>query len=335
MKILITGASGFIGSHLVEHALAEGHEVWAAVRATTNRKYLQDPRIRFIQLDMADLARVTAQLQAHHDEHGAFDGVIHAAGVTKGRGLEAFFVPNADSTYNLARALLDTHTLRGRFVFMSSLSALGPAHEHDNLPLQDIDFPKGNTIYGNSKLKAESDLRGIEGLDFVILRPTGVYGPRERDYYLMAQSIQRHVDYGVGLLRKHVLTFIYVDDLVQAAFLALTKGPSGRIYHLSDGHDYSSRDFSRLLQKELGVKFVFRFVAPVWVLFLVCWAADLWAKHRGTLSTLNPDKFNIMRQRNWRCDIGPACHYLGYEPQWPLERGVKATVAWYKENGWL
>ncbi len=336
MKILITGASGFIGSFLVEHALEQGYDTWAAVRRTSSRKYLRDSRTHFIELDLGDDDTLHAQFAAHTTEHGAFDAVIHAAGATKCLRVEDFFAVNAEGTRRLAEQLTATGALRkdGRFVFISSLSVWGPVHEKDRQAICDDDTPRPNTAYGNSKLLAESYLAQIPGLNYVVLRPTGVYGPRERDYFIMARSIARHIDFAAGF-RPQVLTFIYVRDLVQAAFLALTRGKRGAGYFLSDGGLYSSRTFSDLLQAELGVKRVLHFTAPLWLLHAVCYVSGKAAKTAGKASTLNMDKYRIMCQRNWRCDISPACHDLGYRPQWPLPRGVQEAVAWYRKEGWL
>lgn len=327
-KILITGASGFIGSFLVERALAEGMETWAAVRATSSRRYLQDERIHFIELNMDDEKQLYVQLETHLKEHDnkPFDYVIHAAGATKCRKAEDFFTINAEGTAHLALALQLTGALRagGRFVFISSLSVMGPAHEKDYQPITEKDLPVPNTAYGASKLQAESFLADVKDLNYIVLRPTGVYGPRERDYAMMADSIKRHVDFAVGY-RPQVLTFIYVADLVDAAFLALTHGTRGRKYFLTDGKEYTSRTFSDLIQMQLGVKRVLHIVAPLWVLKAVSWIAEKMAMLTGTTSTLNTDKYRIMRQRNWRCDISAAREEFGYNPQWPLVRGVKAT----------
>lgn len=326
-KILITGASGFIGSFMVERALALGMETWAAVRPTSSRKYLTDKRIHFINLNLGNEKELYTQLKEHLDTEGRpFDYVIHAAGATKCRRAEDFFSINAEGTERLALSLRLTEALKvdGRFVFISSLSVMGQAHEKDNQPITEHDLPVPNTAYGASKLQAESLLADVKGLNYVVLRPTGVYGPRERDYAMMAQSIRRHIDFAVGY-RPQTLTFIYVADLVDAAFLALEHGECGRKYFLTDGAEYSSRAFSDLIQQRLGVRHVLHVTAPLWVLRVVSWIAEHVARMLGTTSTLNSDKYRIMRQRNWRCDITPARKELGYCPQWPLKRGVDAT----------
>ena len=327
-KILITGASGFIGSFLVEQALAEGYEVWAAVRSTTSRRYLQDERIRFVELSLGCEERLEAQLTAHVASEGAWQYVIHAAGATKCRSKQDFFDVNTAGTERLARLLLQTGALTGRFVFVSSLSVMGDLAQNTD------GTPRPNTAYGQSKWEAEQLLAGIAGLDYVVLRPTGVYGPRERDYFMMAKSIAGHVDFAVGF-KKQELTFIYVRDLVAAAFLALHSGTCGKSYALTDGAVYSSRAFSDLLQKEMGVRHVVHITAPLWVLKVVCLMGEAMARLTGKTTALNLDKYNILKQRDWTCDISEACHDLGYTPAWGLERGVKETVAWYKKEKWI
>ena len=325
-KILITGASGFIGSFLVERALAEGMDVWAAVRPSSSRRYLADPRIHFIEIDFGSEKKMMQALTAHVAAHGAWHYVIHAAGATKCRREADFFKINTEGTALFAQSLLAAGALTGRFVFISSLSVCGPLCEDSGRPICAADVPQPNTAYGRSKLEAEQQLAQIDGLDYIVLRPTGVYGPREKDYAMMADSIRRHVDFSVGF-KPQVLTFIYVKDLVAAAFLALTRGTSGKSYFLTDGKEYSSRDFSLLIQKRLGIRFVVHVTAPLCVLWLVSRAAEWIAARRGTLSTLNSDKYRIMKQRNWRCDITPAVEELGYKPAYDLRRGVEETFS--------
>ena len=124
-------------------------------------------------------------------------------------------------------------------------------------------------------------------------------------------------------------------DVVQAVFLALDRGMSGRKYFLTDGDVYQSADFSRLLKENMHTPWVLRITAPIWLLRVV----TFFGEHIGRITrkpiALNNDKYNILKQRNWRCDIEPAVDELGYHPQYKLARGVEATVRWYKDNGWL
>ena len=122
---------------------------------------------------------------------------------------------------------------------------------------------------------------------------------------------------------------------MQAVFLGIEKEVSRRAYFLSDGEVYQSRTFSDLIRKELGNPFVIHLKCPLIVLKVVSLLAEFWAKRRGMSSTLNSDKYRIMKQRNWQCDITPIIEELGYSPEYKLERGVKETIAWYKDKGWL
>ena len=329
-KILITGASGFIGSFIVEEALRKGMDVWAAMRKTSSKQFLTDERIHFIELNLDSEEQLKQQLSGHD-----FTYVVHAAGVTKCLKEDDFFRINTKGTQHLVNALRALEMPLKRFVYISSLSIFGPIRE--NQPYEEIretDTPKPNTAYGRSKLAAEQWLDSLEGFPYVVLRPTGVYGPRERDYFLMAQSIKQHVDFAAGYKRQDI-TFVYVQDVVQAVFLALDHGQTGRKYFLSDGQVYQSRTFSDLLKHELGDKWLLRIKAPIWGLRVVTFCGEYIGRMRKKVTALNNDKYHIMRQRNWRCDIQPAIDELGFHPEYNLEQGVKLAVKWYKENGWL
>jgi nucleoside-diphosphate-sugar epimerase len=329
MKILITGASGFIGSFIVEEAIKRGFETWAAIRKSSSKAYLQDERIHFIELDFSSQDLLEAQLKGH-----AFDYVVHAAGATKCLHQEDFFRINTEGTQNFVKALLHLQMPLKRFIYISSLSIMGAIREQQ--PYEEIresDGPKPNTAYGKSKLEAEKWLES-QPIPYVILRPTGVYGPRERDYFLQIQSIKNHMDFAVGFQRQDI-TFVYVTDVVQAIFLALEKGETGRKYFLSDGEVYQSATFSDLVHEELGRPWWIRITAPIWLLRIITCAGDWWGRKTGKMSALNNDKFNILRQRNWRCNIQPARDELGYDPKVKLAEGVRRSIQWYKENHWL
>ncbi len=330
-KILITGASGFIGSFIVEEALRLEMEVWAAVRKSSSRQHLTSPDIHFIELDLSSEEKLTHQLEGHQ-----FDYVVHAAGVTKSIHRDDFRKINTEGTKNLVNAIRQLQMPIRKFVYLSSLSIFGPIHEEPpHLEISEFDTPQPNTAYGRSKLKAEEWLDSLpEGFPYVVLRPTGVYGPREHDYFMMAKSIKGHVDFSVGFQRQDI-TFVYVLDVVQAVFLALDHGTPRRKYFLSDGEVYSSRAFSDLIIQELGHPFCLRIKAPLWVLRIATFMGEYIGRLTGHITALNNDKYHILKQRNWRCDIEPAREELGYQPQWKLDVGVAATINWYQANHWL
>ena len=330
-NILITGASGFIGSFIVEEALYRGLEVWAAVRKSSSKQFLTEPRIHLIELDLSSEERLKEQMKGCR-----FDYVVHAAGVTKCLDSKDFYRINTEGTQHLVNALQALEMPLKCFVYISSLSIMGAIREQQPYTeIRESDHPRPNTAYGKSKLAAEEWLATKEcTLPYVILRPTGVYGPRERDYFMMAKSIKAHTDFAVGYKQQDI-TFVYVTDVVQAVFLAMEKGQRGRKYFLSDGEVYQSSTFSDLIRQELGNPWWIRITAPLWLLRIITFCGE-WAGHlTGKVTALNNDKYNIMRQRNWRCDIDPAKRELGYHPQVKLKEGVRRSIQWYKENGWL
>lgn len=342
-KILVTGASGFIGSFLCEEGLRQGYEVWAGMRQSSSRRWLQNEWLQFQTLDMEHPDVLRSQLADFQQKHGRWDVVVHAAGATKCLHPADFDRHNFDCTVHLVEALQALDMVPSLFVYVSSLSVLGAIRE-DYTDLSSDDVAQPNTAYGRSKLRSEQWLQAQDkaAFPYVIFRPTGVYGPRERDYYLQAKSIRQHIDFAVGF-KPQLITFVYVQDLVDAIYLAIEKAVKGQetaivgnIYHVSDGQTYDSRQFSDLLQRCMGVGTVVHLKAPLWFLRTVCAVSDWWSTHVSKrVTTLNNDKYRILSQRNWKCDITPARRDLGYVPHWPLERGVEATVAWYRKEGWL
>ena len=348
MRILVTGASGFIGSYIVQEGLDKGFEVWAGVRGTSSRGYLQDERIRFAQLDLSDPDTLLRQLREYKEEMGGngWDYVVHAAGATKCLNEIDFYRTNTDGTRHLIDALRAADMIPLRFVFVSSLSIFGAIREkpvrkpsQDNpwiySPILLTDMPKPNTAYGRSKLKAEEYLLLQKDFPYTILRPTGVYGPREKDYFMMAKSIKQHIDFAVGY-KPQEITFVYMMDVVQAIYKCVeSPAAEGKAYFLSDGEVYNSRRFSDLLQQNLGNPWVMHIKAPLRLLRIICWISTRVSHFSGKMNALNDDKYHILSQRNWQCDIEPAMRDFNYKPQWKLEEGVQSTIKWYKENGWI
>ena len=330
-KLLVVGAGGFIGGFIAEEGLRRGFDTYVAVRESTSRRYLTDERLNFVVLDYDDGEAMAKSLNEALPEGEKWDFIIYNLGATKCVNFIEFNHVN----YVYLRTFVDTlraiDKVPHRFLFMSSLSALGEGDEKDYTPIHSKMIPNPNTRYGLSKIKAETYLESIENFPYVIFRPTGVYGPHEKDYLMMIKSIDSHWDFGVGY-RKQLLTFIYVEDLVNAMFDAYDAGVVKKKYIISEDASYTQKQFRDIVARELGVKWVVPMKLPLCVVYVASYFAEKWAAAQMKTSTLNRDKYKIMKQRNWSCDVSDAKRDFNFNPQFSLEKGIKATVAAYLEE---
>ncbi|MCC8142774.1 MAG: NAD(P)-dependent oxidoreductase [Tannerellaceae bacterium] len=334
-KILITGASGFIGGFLVKEALNRGYEVWAGVRASSSRENLQDKRIRFIDLKYNDIDALTKQLNEFTAANGRWDYIIHNAGLTKTTSKELFYQINATYTHHLIEALSRSKCIPDKFLLMSSLSSYGKGDEKQFTPIQLTDPQNPDTAYGKSKLEAENYIRRQTYFPYLILRPTGVYGPGEKDYFMEIKSIKAGFDLAVGSTLQRI-TFIYVKDLARAAFLALEKESiRNKEYFVADGDVHTDESFARLIQEVLAKKQVFHARIPLPFVRIACICSEYLGKITGKSMTLNTDKYIILKQRNWICDVKPLQEDLNFQPAYRLKEGLEESVKWYKEHKWL
>ncbi len=334
-KILITGANGFIGGFLVKEALDKGFEVWAAVRRGSNISQLKDPGIHFIRLAYDDPEALRDQLTGFKNTNGRWDYVIHNAGLTKTTDKKKFFEVNTVYTRRLTEALTAAGCQPDRFLLMSSLSSYGEADDKTFRPIQLSDPQTPLTAYGKSKLEAENVLRGQKEIPYTILRPTGVYGPGEKDYFMEIKSVRSGFDFAVGRTPQRI-TFIYVKDLARVAIEALGNDKArNKEYFVADGDVYTDESFARLIQKLLGKKRVFHARIPLLLVRLACICSEWAGRISGKSMTLNTDKYIILKQRNWICDISPLQDDLNFSPVYNLEKGLAESIDWYKQNGWL
>ena len=325
-KVLVTGASGFIGSTLIDRLLEAGtYEVYAGVRKTSARKYLQDSRIKFIDVAFSSPERLKQQLSEEN-----FDCIFHFAGLTKAKHLDDFEKVNFDLTKNLVDAIDPQKT---KLIYLSSFAAHGPGEEVHFTKAKTSDENKPNTAYGKSKLKAENYINSSFKGKYVIFRPTGVYGPRETDYFVFFQTIDNHIEPYLGFIPQH-LTFIYSKDLVEVCLKAFESEVSGKTYFVSDGKMYLDSEFAAITKQVLH-KRTLKLKFP---LFIVRWISaflDSFGRMIGKQFTLNNDKFAILAARNWECDIEDLKKDLDFDPKYDLQKGVEETIAWYKQEKWL
>lgn len=334
-KILVVGAGGFAGGFIVEEGLRRGYEVWAGVRESTSRKYLKDPAIKFIVFDFDaenPVESLAGTLKAEAPERG-WDWIIYNLGATKCIRFSDFSRINCDYLRWFAEALKKSCTVPEKLLYISSLSAMGPGERGSYAPFTEKMVPQPNTRYGTSKLKAEMLLQ-MSGIPFIIFRATGLYGPRDHDYFLMFESIRKGFDFSVGF-RRQQLTFLYITDLAEGIYDALEKAPAGETYNVAHPAAYTQTEFRKMSARELDKSVVIPVRVPLWGLKAVCAVAEKIGAAKGKPSTLNSDKYNILAQRNWNVSIEKAARDFGFSPKVDLKEGIKRSIDWYKEEGWL
>ena len=332
-KVLVVGAGGFAGGFIVEEGLKRGYEVYAGVRESTLRKFLDSPEIKFVTFDFENPESLGETLSEAMPGEEKWDWIVYNLGATKAISFSAFSKVNYEYLRSFLEALKATGKVPEKFLLMSSLSVHGDTHEKDGGKFRETDIPRPNTRYGASKLKAEILLQS-EGIPYIIFRPTGIYGPRDKDYYLMLKTISKGFDFSAGY-KKQLLTFIYVEDLARAVYDALEKAPVGNIYIISENKGYTQKEFRKLASHALGKKGVLSVPLPLWAVKAVSGIAEKWGVARMKPSTLNSDKYKIMKQRNWDADISKAQKDFGFTPKVSLEEGLNHAVDWYKKEGWL
>ena len=327
-KVLITGASGFIGFHLIEAALSKRLDVYAAVRPGSDIGHLKEYDIKYCELDYTNVKELAKQLAATGCHY-----IIHAAGATRAGSQQMYDTVNATYAFNLASAALEGlgSQLR-KFVFVSSLAAVGPLNSRNALIREDV-VPAPVTGYGRSKLLAEQQLKALPSLPLIVLRPTAVYGPRERDIFIMLRSIQRGIEPYIGRVEQQ-LSFVYVKDLVDAAIQSLFCNGSHRKFNISDGGSYDQYELANLSKQILNKK-TFRFHLPYNIVKGLAFTMEKMSGWRGKTPVLNREKLHELTAINWQCSIEEAKTHLGFRPQYSLKQGLWETLQWYRLNKWL
>ena len=324
--ILVTGANGFIGSHLVEALLARGYRVRCLVRPSSDLRFIEHLPVEWAYADVrdeGDLRRACRGVAA----------VCHGAGLTRALDLETFRQVNVGGTMALARACLAVNPDLKRFLFLSSQAAVGPSRTADDFvdesrPPQPLDW------YGQSKWEAEQGLRALgERLPLVIVRPPSVFGPRDRDFFAYFRLIARGVSLQLGREERRV-SLIYVRDLVALLLLALEREEAlGRTY-LACALDASYAELSRAIAQALGKRPV-NLTLPLRVLTPLALAARLQERLTHKPVLLNEQRIRNMRQPYWLCSGERARRELGFAPRYDLATAVQETADWYRANGWL
>ncbi len=318
--ILVTGGTGFIGSHLLDRLASTGEAVRCLVRAKSGRRPLPSG----IELVPGDLRTGDGLAEALR----GVEVVIHLAGVTKALASADYYSGNAGATENLVRAM---RASSARLVHVSSLAAAGPSP--DGVPLDEDAPPHPLTHYGKSKLQAEQMVRRMFQ-DAIIVRPPVVYGPRDTDVFQLLKSISRGFVLEIAGGERW-FSAIYVDDLVEGLIVASkAKAAAGRTYNMSNRDPVSWTTFGETAARIMGRRpRILR--VPVPVAQAIGSLAEVWARIRRKPGIISCDKMVDAVCTHWTCDPARATAELGFEAKTTLEAGLSRTLAWYKEAGWM
>lgn len=330
-RILITGANGFIGSCLVDEAIKNRYDTYAGIRSTSKLDYLLDKNLHFFELDFSKPDTLAKKIQQFKDEHGKFDFIIHNAGITAAKKNEDFLNINSLYTQNFVKAIISTDSVPEKFVYISSLAACGPGV--GSIPIKETDSPHPITFYGKSKLSAEQYLFSLQKFPFVIIRPSAVYGPRDRAFLSLVKIIQNGIEPYLGR-SKQLLSFVHVQDLARIIFSSLESAACSRTYFISDGNIYTNRTFNALLRKHLDKRTIKIFI-PSTIAYLIAYWLKIFSSMSGTVNSFSLDRIKEFQAANWACDMTSLNSEVKYSPDYNLDSGLRDTIDWYKKEGWL
>lgn len=326
MKALITGATGFIGSHLAETLAQRGDSVRCLVRKTSDVSDLRRLPVEFIEGDITDRASLDRAV-------GEVDVIYHLGGITKAKTEAIYFKINADGSRLLYEACLAHNPHVGKIVHVSSLAAAGPATP--GRPLTEDDPARPITYYGKSKWEGEKYAHEYsKHLPVTVIRPPAVYGPREKDILIYFQLIHRHIRPILGV-RKKYLSMIYSDDLVDAIVRAGNDPAStGQTYFVDDGNVYTWQDVSDMLSRVMNRWTVPLFV-PEFTVYAIGLSVEFFLQWSKTAPVLNRQKVIELKQAAWTCSSAKIRRELGFQPRFSFEDGARITAEWYRKMGWL
>ncbi len=317
-RVLVTGATGFVGSHITEAFVEAGYEVRCGVRTSSNTRWIDRLAVELVSLDLArpkDLPLVVEDVEV----------IVHAAGITRARQASDYYLINAEGTRRLAAAAAKAGVRS--FVLISSLAACGP----DALAKGDQDRPASD--YGRSKLGAEEYLRAFGGqMDIVALRFAGVYGPRDTDLlplFKMARSGWLIIPSGLDLLQP-----VYAADAARAALAAACNPDSFGPYPVAERSRYTWQDVSQGLGQAFG-RPVRTVPLPATVFKVAGHTAEWVAKVRGEVPIFDGRRARDVAVHTWTCDPSGTERALGWQAEVPLFEGLEYTVRWYRQAGWI
>ena len=320
---LVTGATGFVGSHLVDALRARGDAVRALVRPTSVTSHLLASEVEVVVADVTRAESVAGAMQG-------VDVVYHLAAATRARDEAAYRRANVDTTAAIVEAAA-SQPRRPRVVVLGSLAAVGPTR--DGAPVREDATPAPLTAYGRTKLQAERVALAGSAVPVVVLRAPAVYGPRDRDLFTFFRLAS------LGIMPTPTgpdrpVQLIHVTDLARALIAAGESNRTGRIYHVADPVIRPWSEVVQLISEAVGHRPV-RVPIPRPVLRLAAALSEQAARLGSRATIFNRDKVRELLAPGWICSTDRAERELGFSATVPLEQGIAETAAWYRAEGWL
>jgi nucleoside-diphosphate-sugar epimerase len=328
MTILLTGGSGFLGSHVAEQLSQAGRSVRALVRKSSDTTFLRSlPNVELVYGGVEDRSSVLEAARG-------VSGIVHAAGLVKARSADEFMRVNRGGTENLLEGAIENRSTLKRFVLVSSLAALRPSDVNGGAIPENAE-PMPVTSYGKSKLAAErAALAKKDLLPLTIVRPPAIYGPRDREILAFFKSIKLGVLPLLGSSQNR-LSMIYGADCGAACIAALDADkPSGSAFHIDDGAVHTMEELIMLTESAMAQRARLRLQLPRKLVETAAFGSELYGRFSGKAVMLTREKCNELFEQ-WVCDGSRARRELGWEPKISFQEGIRLTVEWYRKAGWL
>lgn len=323
---VVTGANGFVGSHLVDYLLEKNYEVRCIVRKSSNLRWLEGKNVKIIDCGLKDIEGMSSALNG-----AAY--IYHVAGVVKSKTPEGYFKGNVDNTQALLVAAVKNADTIKKIVIVSSLTAVGPSSEEN--PATEKTACNPITTYGKSKLAQEELAKSfMNKLPITICRAPAVYGERDTEIFIFFKTFQRGLMTSIGFNRK-LVSLIHVRDLVEGFyFAAVSEKSSGEIYFITAEKFVTWQEVGSITSKIMDKKPI-KIAVPHFVVYIVAAIAQFMSYFSNKPATLNLEKAKDITQTAWICDASKAKKDLGFIASIGLEEGIRRTVEWYKKMNWL
>jgi len=323
---VVTGANGFVGSHLVDYLLSKNFEVRCIVRKSSNIQWLKGKNVKIFNCGLFDK-------EGLRETFKDVNYIFHVAGVVKAKNEEGYFKGNVEATKVLLEVAAEMKEKIKKFVVVSSQTVSGPAL--NGKPVTEDMQPNPLTTYARSKLKQEQVALSYKDIfPVTICRAPAIYGERDTEIFIYFQVFNRGLTTMIGFDKKE-LSLLHVADLAEGLYLAAISDKSnGEIYFISSEKFYNWNEVGEITSKVLGKK-AFRIRIPHFIVFIIAAFAQFFAMFSSKPATLNIEKAKDLTQRFWICDTSKAIRELGYRQKVSIEEGIKRTCEWYKQMKWI